>query len=165
VSGNAIGFVQLLLQSACRMPFALVIEDDSISASVVAHVLERKGYTTLSTVDPKEATRLCREFKIDVIIADLLLHSPFSGTDVALTVRRECEQIPVLFVSGTPLEGWSESDLSNIEALLPGRVEFLMKPFTAADLLTAVAKLLHRSYSELDIRSAVQLAKSFRQGA
>src|SRR5437763_1213887 len=99
------------------MPTALVIEDDESSVTVLAHVLQWNGYTVLSTVDPDQAAQYCRQFKVDVIVSDVLLRSRHSGTEMVTMIRRACPEVPVLFVSGTPLEGWSESDFANIEAL------------------------------------------------
>src|SRR5579871_1578574 len=147
------------------MPTALVIEDDQTSASVLAHVLERNGYRVLSTVDASEAEGFCDAYAVNVVISDIILRSPLSGTDVARRLRQSCPEIPSRSVSATPLEGWSEHDFANVEALLPGRVSFLMKPFTAEGLKRALEKLLASSYSGKEIQERVEVAKRFRKGA
>jgi len=146
------------------MPTVLIIEDNPVSAVVLSQILQR-SYNVVSTLDPEEAKGYCRDLKIDVIVADVLLGTPVSGTEIARALRQSCPDIPVLFVSGTPLEGWFASDFANIEALLPGRVDFLMKPFTAEALTVAVSRLLQHDYSDTDIRAAVAEAKSFRKTA
>jgi CheY-like chemotaxis protein len=151
--------------NGAHMPTALVIDDDTSNSEAIAHVLGYNGYDVLTTVDPAEAARYCRDFNLDVVLADIILRSHQSGTDIATSLRQACPDIPVLFVSGTPLEGWSRKDFANLEALLPGRVAFLMKPFTAKALVEAVAKLIHREYSETEIRSALDVAKMFRYAA
>jgi len=147
------------------MPTALVIEDDVSSVNVLAHVLERRGYRVLTSTEADEAARICGDVKIDVVVCDLILRAAYSGTDVARRLREHCSDVPVLFVSGTPLEGWSSHDFSNVEALLPGRVEFLMKPFTAEALAEAVARLMASGWSESGIRTALEGAKRMRHGA
>ena len=147
------------------MPTALVIDDDSTSTNVIARVLEEKGFSVLATLDAEQAAWACENFKVDVIVADILLRSPYSGTDIARGLRRSCPEVPVLFVSGTPLEGWSHHDFANIEALLPGRIEFLMKPFKAETIVAAVSQLMNSAYSETGIRAALDSAKNFRKFA
>jgi DNA-binding response OmpR family regulator len=145
------------------MPTALVVEDNTASAGVLAHVLEHKGFDVLITIDAAQAAHYCDDFKIDILIADVILRSAASGADIAWNIRQVSPDVPVLFVSGTPLEGWSEPDFARIEALLPGRVNFLGKPFTAAALASTVASLLHHEYSDESIRAAIQTARKFRQ--
>src|SRR5438067_226642 len=124
------------------MPTVLVIEDDATSARFMSLVLEREGFTVLMTEYPAEANLFCRSFKIDVIVADVVLRSPVSGTDIAIAIRQACPHIPVLFVSGTALGGWSDADFANIEALLPYEpINFLMKPFTARALAAAISTI------------------------
>ena len=144
------------------MPTALVIEDDVSSVNVLAHVLERRGYRVLTSTEADEAARFCGDVKVDVVVCDLILRAPYSGADVACRLRETCAEVPVLFVSGTPLEGWSAHDFANVEALLPGRVEFLMKPFTAEALGEAVARLLASGWTESGIRTTLDGAKRMR---
>jgi len=145
------------------MPTALVIEDDFASSSALSHVLERQGFTVLTTSEPKEAAKFCDDHEIDIILTDIVLRAPLSGTDVALSLHRSCPDIPILFVSGTPLEGWSEQDFANLESLLPGRIEFLPKPFTSASLAQVISNLLDPAYSDAGIRHAVDSAKDYRE--
>ena len=147
------------------MPTALVIEDDVSSVNVLTHVLERRGYRVLTATEGDDAARFCADFKVDVVVCDLILRAAYSGTDVARRLRQTCSEVPVLFVSGTPLEGWSAHDFANVEALLPGRVEFLMKPFTADALVDAISRLLASGWSDSGIRSTLEGAKRMRQGA
>src|SRR4051812_13716777 len=120
------------------MPTVLVIEDDSTSADVVSHVLQREGFAVVTTTEPEEAYRFCKDLKIDVVICDVVLRAAVTGTDVALKIRKFCSQIPILFVSGTAFEGWPDADFANLEALLlTGPTDFMMKPFTAQALVVS----------------------------
>jgi two-component system, OmpR family, response regulator VicR len=145
------------------MRSALIIEDDSTSSKVLSLILERNGYRVLSAANSDEASGFCGDIKIDLIVADIILRSALSGTDVACQLRQFCPEIPILFVSGTPLEGWSDRDLSNVEQLLPGQVGFLMKPFTAADLVTAINNLMEGGNSRTGISAEVESARKLRQ--
>jgi DNA-binding response OmpR family regulator len=151
-----------LLTLTFSMQSALIIEDDFTSAKVLAMILERNGYYVLIAANSDEASDFCGDIKIDLIVADIILRSPLSGTDVACRLRQSCPEVPILFVSGTPLEGWSDHDLSNIEQLLSSRVGFVMKPFTAGGLITDIKSLLDGGYSGRDITGQVETARKFR---
>lgn len=144
------------------MATILLVDDDLVSVSAIAHILGHHQYSVVSTDSAEEAFRHCRELHIDLVIADVLLRSPITGTELAIAIRQQCPAVPLLFISGTPLAGWSARDFANVETLLPGRVEFLMKPFTADALVDAVSRLLNDSYSEVPIRSALADAAALR---
>ena len=144
------------------MQTALVVDDDQVSAGAVGHILELRGFRALLTDNPGDAARYCREFKLHLIVADVVLRSALSGIDLARQIRQECPDIPILFVSGTPIEGWSRSDLENAEALLPGRVAFLLKPFTADALSSTISDLLGESFSDAGLRKLMESARVFR---
>jgi CheY-like chemotaxis protein len=145
------------------MPTVLVIEDDSTSADVVSHVLQREGCTVLTTTEPEEAYRFAKDLKIDVVICDVVLRTAVTGTDVALAIRRSYPEIPILFVSGTAFEGWPDADFANLEALLvTGRTDFMMKPFTAQALVRSISRLLQPSFANTSIRSELDSAREFR---
>jgi len=145
------------------MPFAMVIDDDEVSSEIMTHFLEREGYSVWSTLDPDQAVRRCRESGLDLVVSDVVLHAPFSGTELTCALRAVCPSVPVLLVSGTPVEGWSDNDLSHLGALAAGPVEFLMKPFTARAFAKMVAKLRNRTSSDVWIRSALEIARKSRK--
>src|SRR5512133_334438 len=70
--------------------------------------------------------------RIDLIICDLGLPD-MSGTNVANELLRSHPEAAVLLLSGTPLAGWSRSDLDNFRQLPPKRTDFLEKPFLPSD--------------------------------
>jgi DNA-binding response OmpR family regulator len=78
----------------------------------------------------------------DLLVADVQLPD-LSGTHVAVEVLKHCPKMPVLFISGTPMEGWPERDLRNFDVLAVGTVEFLPKPFQASALAARVEMLLN----------------------
>src|SRR5207253_3924071 len=106
-------------------------------------------YRILKSESADEAMKLSQEHKenLSLIVADILLRSDVSGTQVGLRVRESCPDMPILFTSGTPLEGWSDADFANLKTLMLGRVDFLQKPFTVETLVSKVENLLNRDSS------------------
>lgn len=139
------------LRAQDHVPTVLLIDDEVASLTVVGHIMEHDGFNVVSTTTPDEAVRYCRFLKVDLLIADIILASATSGIDVALLIREHCPDVPVLLISGTPVDGWSENDLGNIAELLPGRIDFLAKPFTARTLVALVSKLMANTYSGSNI--------------
>jgi CheY-like chemotaxis protein len=145
------------------MPFAMVIDDDDVSSEIMTHFLERDGYSVWTTLDVDQALQRCRESGLDLVVSDVVLHAPFSGTELSCALRGVCPSVPVLLVSGTPVEGWSDNDLAHLGSLAAGPVEFLMKPFTARTFARKVAKLRTRTSSDNWIRSALDTARKSRK--
>jgi len=145
------------------MPTALLITDSFEGTRAVRDILTDTGYVVIPAGNSEEAFDHCKHSKIDAVILDILFATAALGTDVLHRIRESCPGIPVLFLSGTRLERWTVADFSNLQKLLPGRVEVLLKPFTAAELRAAMASLLSESYSDETIRQVVASAAMMRQ--
>ncbi|HVT11734.1 MAG TPA: HD domain-containing phosphohydrolase [Fimbriimonadaceae bacterium] len=81
----------------------LVIDDDGDSASLTAWLLQKNGFTEVSTsTDAREAIARYMEGAPDLVIVDL--HMPgFSGVDVVRTIREldpDGEYVPIVVMTG-----------------------------------------------------------------
>src|SRR5262249_44588404 len=116
-------------------PVIVVLEDNEFSAGVIRRTLELAGYCCVETRTGPEALQYCRRHagEVRAMIADLILPGS-RGTDVALHAVLYCPGLPVLFVSGTPYEAWTESDRRKSCALPGGTAAFLAKPFRPSAL-------------------------------
>ena len=141
------------------------MDDDPDSLNVLNWVLERH-YTVIKTVTADHAIDVCQNPKdqISLIVADILLRSPVSGTQVCLEARSCYPGIPILLTSGTPLEGWQEVDFENFKVLMSGRVDFLQKPFTASTLESKIERLLNGDWSAIEAQALYENAASYRTG-
>jgi two-component system, cell cycle sensor histidine kinase and response regulator CckA len=128
------------------MPTALVVEDDEISMRVFEVALQRRGFRVLQARSAQEALDLFRPHPraFDIIISDVRLPLT-SGPQLALQLAAVRPRIRVLFSSGTPVEGWAQSDRDCL-ARMKGRVihEFLAKPFRIQTLDAMLEQLLKR---------------------
>ena len=145
------------------MQTVLLIDDEVASLTAVARILEHDGFNVVSTTTPDEVLSYCQSHKVDLLVADIILASSTSGIEVALLSRRHCPDVPVLLISGTSVGGWSENDFGNIEKLLPSRIDFLAKPFTARVLLNMVSLLMSDTYSGSNIPSLVAGMANLRE--
>ena len=78
------------------------------------------------------------------MIADLNLGGGQSGTELSVRLNTTRPKLKYLFISGYPVEGWSERDKENV-ARLPAMVySVLAKPFSAGVLVNAIKNLTAR---------------------
>lgn len=114
--------------------YILVVEDDRLLSAILQANLQHKGYQVLlagSVVAALQAMRLRRP---DMLILDVLLPGT-SGFTLCRRLKGEdatCS-IPVLMVSGT-----AQAE----EAAQAGADAFLVKPFSATQLMQTVSRLL-----------------------
>jgi DNA-binding NtrC family response regulator len=128
----------------------VVLEDDSLSMGVFRRSLEIGGFECAEAQNEREAIEHCENHggNVKALIADLILPT-CRGTDVALALARLRPGIRVLFVSGTPVEDWRESDVRKMAQLANGSFAFLAKPFQPKRMLHELDRLLNsRSDSE-----------------
>jgi DNA-binding response OmpR family regulator len=142
----------------------LVLDDDPDSLNVLSWVLER-NYTVVKTDTADHAIEICQNFKdqISLIVADVFLRSPVSGTRVAIDARVCCKDVPILLTSGTPVEGWRDCDFENFKKLMSGRLDFLLKPFTAQVLVRKVEVLLNGDWLATEAQTLYEDAEAYRR--
>ena len=115
----------------------LVADDDEEILRVVSLILSKEGYTIISAGDGEEALRKARAEKPDAILLDIRMPG-MDGLTVLERLRNEesVASIPVGFLTG-------QEDLETYERAreLGGQI-YLLKPFSAARLVTFVGLLL-----------------------
>jgi len=124
------------------MKTILVLEDDFGNRRAFCAILGTMGYRVLEATTGKEAIETCNKQElISLFVSDRALPD-LSGTEVALQLTQLQSDLPILFLSGTPIDAWPETDRRNFRQLASGSVEFLEKPFRASALKTKVESLL-----------------------
>ena len=127
----------------------LVLDDEPFVKNPICAILRAYGYRVLEATTAAEAIAVSRSHKgrISLLIAEIiLLHK--SGVWAAVKLLDIFPAIRVLFMSGTPIEGWQCEDLTALRALPPRVWRFLQKPFPASVLKDSVRELLERKADE-----------------
>ncbi len=118
----------------------LVLEDEPALMNLVGRMLSR--YAIVEAANPEQAIRRFREHDgCDLLIADVNLPA-ISGIQVALLLRAEDPDLPVILASGFPTANWSEQELIDLARLGSHSLSVLQKPFSSAMLRARVAQLI-----------------------
>ena len=115
----------------------LVVEDDDGNRLLVQRVLEEAGLRVVETSDGPSALRVLSESPIDVVVLDLGLPG-LDGMDVLTQIRRS-SQIPVLLLTAR------SDEHERVAGLDAGADDYLVKPYSVAELSARVRALLRRA--------------------
>ena len=126
----------MVVNENCRFKFMAV--DDNLNAlEIIKRTLNNAGYEVLTCDNVMAAVGILNDQKIDIVITDLKMPK-HSGLDLVKHIYENIDDIGIIMVTGYPsIEG-------AVEAIKMGAEEFLAKPFTAKDLLSAVERVLDK---------------------
>ena len=122
----------------------LLVEDEEKLAQALKRGLELGGYTVDIVADGKKAlTRISlHRDDYDVVILDLLLPS-MDGHEICRQMRARNITVPVLVLTAR-----AETD-TKVNLLLSGADDYLVKPFSFAELSARLQALLRRPSASL----------------
>ena len=122
----------------------LVLEDDPANLQIFAALLWLKGHNVLEATTADEALKAGdQDQRLDLFVSDVFIPGAISGVQVAVALAENREDLPLLFVSGSPPELWDRNDQEILRQFTPGSVTILEKPFRPADFEVAVERLLY----------------------
>jgi two-component system response regulator ResD len=128
----------------------LVVEDEPTIAEVVSRYLERAGYLTQVAADGQEALAVAGERWPDLVVLDLMLPR-VDGLEVMRRLReRDRGRLPIILLTAKG----EESD--RIVGLRLGADDYVVKPFSPAELVARVDAVLRRVDAPVDERPAIE---------
>lgn len=115
----------------------LVVDDEPDLRESIAIRLKTSGYRVMTASDGLEALKKARSLSPDLILLDLMLPK-MDGYKVARLLKFDdrYSRIPILVLSARG------QDLDKEMAARVGADDYLVKPFSSADLLARIKKLL-----------------------
>ena len=116
----------------------LLIEDDAETAYYISRGLSEDGHHISTARDGREGLRLAGSEEWDLLIVDRMLPE-MDGLSIVQALRNAGSITPVLFL--TTLGGVDD----RVHGLNAGADDYLVKPFSFAELLARVAALGRRS--------------------
>lgn len=113
------------------MPRILVIEDEDIIREDIMIILSMENYDVRGAEDGRSGLQEIYDFQPDLIICDVMMPG-IDGFSVLSEVRRQAPALPFIFLSAL-------TDNSYVKkAMAMGASQYLMKPFTMAELINTV---------------------------
>jgi len=126
----------------------LLLEDDPVVMVYMRRVL--KQYSVIEGTSAEEALRLFNECgrQVDLLVANLTLPAS-SGIEVALALRSELPNVPVVVTSGFPASIWNRRNTADLGRLGSGSMAIIEKPIQAQVFLNTVRRLLGACWDEI----------------
>src|SRR5512143_2580696 len=117
----------------------LVVDDEPDITALVAYHLAKAGYRVSTAATGPEALKAAREERPDLVILDLMLPG-ISGYDVLADLRgfEETKDVGVILLTAR------RDEQDRIRGLSLGADDYLMKPFSPAELVLRVQAILRR---------------------
>ena len=114
----------------------LVVDDSrQIREFVVQYVLEPNGFETVEAADGAEGVRKVLQGGIDLVLLDLEMPK-MTGFEVLDALRARHSQVPVILMTS------HGSEAIAIEVFRKGVRDYVIKPFTADEMLVAIEQAL-----------------------
>lgn len=113
----------------------LIVEDDELIAELEGDYLEANGFETDIAFDGLEGEKKAKAGDYDAILLDVMLPGK-TGFDVCRELRRTMH-LPIIMVTA------KKEDIDKIRGLGLGADDYLVKPFSPAELVARVKSHIH----------------------
>jgi DNA-binding response OmpR family regulator len=127
----------------------LVVDDDAKIVQLVRAYLEREGFSVRTAADGRAALAAIHEDLPRLIVLDLMLPE-IDGMTVARVVRARSD-VPILMLSARGSVG------DRIQGLAEGADDYLIKPFSPAELVVRVKAILRRAQGPAPDRAPLRV--------
>ena len=117
------------------MPKVLIVDDSLFMRNHLARLLGEHGYETVLAENGREAVKMYRSVRPDVVLMDITMPQ-MNGMDALAEIRQLDLRARVVMLTAL------DQQLVAARAVHMGAKDFLVKPVTSARLLLAVQKAL-----------------------
>jgi DNA-binding NtrC family response regulator len=140
---------QLRFLTSNRMATILIVEDEAKMRRLLELNLGEDGFQTLSAPDVETGLDLLRQNSVDLVLTDLKLPG-MGGLEFLQTLKRQNSNLPVVVMTAYG------SVETAVEAMKAGASDYVLKPFSLAEMRMIVHK-------ELDVRKLREENRSLRE--
>lgn len=118
------------------MPSILIADDNQQIASILEEYAKKEGLTTKVASNGLEAVELFSKFKPDVILLDVMMPK-MDGFEVCREIRKT-SNVPIIMITARG------EDFERIMGLDIGADDYIVKPFSPAEVMARVRAILRR---------------------
>ena len=131
------------------MPAILIVEDEAKMRRLLELNLGDDGFTTLSAEDAETGLKLLGANSVDLVLTDLKLPG-MNGLEFLQAIKRQNAALPVVVMTAFG------SVETAVEAMKAGASDYVLKPFSLAEMRLVIHK-------ELDVRNLREENRSLRE--
>jgi len=118
----------------------LLVDDETTILETVENKLRKEGYSVFTAESAEDGMRLYKMVRPDLVLLDIMLPQR-SGFDFCKAVRRD-SNTPIVFLTARA----SEDD--RVQGLEMGGDDYIVKPFSLAELAARIKSVLRRATGE-----------------
>ncbi len=118
----------------------LVVDDEPAVVNLLVYNLQKAHYRVLTAADGREALRVVRESKPDLVLLDLMIPE-VDGLDVCRELRRD-SALPIIMITARG----EETD--RVVGLELGADDYVCKPFSVRELMARIKAVLRRGHAQ-----------------
>ena len=119
-------------------PVVVVVEDDPAISDLVELYLRRDGYRVHTASDAERGLQVIRERQPALIVLDVGLPGPRDGIDLCKEIRATADT-PIVMLTAR------DSEVDRILGLELGADDYVVKPFSARELMVRIKNILRRA--------------------
>ena len=121
----------------------LIVEDEAALVTLLTYNLDAEGYGVVSASSGDEALLLIKEERPDLVILDWM-RPGLAGIEICRQIRSgsETKALPVIMLTARGEEA------DRLRGLMTGADDYMVKPFSVAELMARVKALLRRAAPE-----------------
>jgi DNA-binding NtrC family response regulator len=135
--------------------YQILLVDDSVNTlEIIKRNLEQAGYAVHQAQSVEQAIPKLKTDIFDLVITDLKMPKS-SGLDLIRYVRENINDIEIMMITGYPCISGA------VQAIKDGAEDYLVKPFTDEELLSAVQKAIEKLNRKRQLSSKQQKSASY----
>jgi DNA-binding response OmpR family regulator len=133
-----------------------IVEDDLISAQYLKEMLEGEGFEVLGNADTGEkAVEALRSCPADVVLMDIVLKGPMTGSEAALRIKKMHPECRIIFLT-------AYADDEMIEYAVDAKAfAYLMKPYREREIVATIRTALANPAKKEETHDRIPLKKGF----
>jgi DNA-binding response OmpR family regulator len=131
----------------------VVVEDEPAIRKGVVHALRSSGYEVAEAADGEQGLQEAIRLGVDLVLLDLLMPKK-DGLEVLAELRKIRPTLPVIILTARGTED------DRVRGLKMGADDYVVKPFSAKELLARVEAVLRRSVDRPEEVSGAKLKRA-----